>query len=258
MAVKTSSKEQKETTNFVLPRATMSLMKMILILSVFVGLSFFLLRMPNLWPIEKIAVIGDVKHVTQKQLASILSSEGNAGMLTVDLSDLRHKISQMPWVKNVQIRKSWPDTLSFIFEEYEPIAIVNNSYLTETGNLVEQSGYQHKEHILTLVINESKIGKPLDLLLLVKRMQKIQKSLTSHQLAIENMEISESNSWLIRIENKFLIKIGRKKQLERIENFLQVYAAIENKNKLESIDLRYSNGLAVKLSNEPLESKQNG
>ena len=75
----------------------------------------------------------------------------------------------------------------------------------------------------------------------------MQTQLAGHKLNVQILTISENSNWTIDIENKFTIKIGRKQQVERIERFLQVYAAIENKTKIESVDLRYSNGLAVKL-----------
>jgi len=254
MAVKKILHEQKNGSRLVVPKLIRPLIITMSVLSFLVAGWLLIAKMPDVWRIKKIAIVGDVEHVTQKQLADILTNGNGLGMLTIDLDHLRQKVMQLPWVKNVQIRKTWPDTLSFTFEEYQPIALINESYLMANGNLIERGSYLHRGTILNLKIDKSQITEKQALVLLVKKMQMIQEKLDRHQLVIENMQISESNSWSIKIENKFVIKIGRKQQLQRIEKFLQVYAAIEDKNKLESIDLRYSNGLAVKLSQKPAQN----
>lgn len=258
MAIKTKVKEKKKRASLVMPKFILSIVKALAVISLFIGGWFFISLVPNVWPIEKIAIIGEVEHVDQSQLVEILSAENAMGMLTIDLQNIRQKTLQMPWVKSVQIRKDWPDTLSFMFEEYQPIALINDSYLTEKGTLIKKDAYVYNQPVLKLVIDKMQIKEQGDLALLVKSIAEVRDSLASHQLIFEKMEISESNSWLITIDNKFVIKAGRKQQLQRIEKFLQVYAAIENKNKLESVDLRYSNGLAVKLLEESSKPMKNG
>jgi len=259
MAVKTVSKKTKKRLQIGMPRYFKPAPKLILILGLLFGGGVLVIKTPgvlsNIWPIEKIAIVGEVEHLQQSQLARILSAKEFSGMLSVDLQRLRSQVIQLPWIKDVQIRKVWPDTLSFSVEEYQPIAQINQSYLIDEGVLIERGDYIPRQAILILKIDDLQMEQEPDLLILLEKLQQIQIELAKHQLDIEQLKISESNSWSIQIENKFLIKVGRKQQLERIEKLVQIYTVIENKNELESIDLRYSNGLAVSFANKLSETK---
>lgn len=259
MAIKTDSRKTKKHLQIGMPGFTGPAFKLVLVLSLLFGGGVVVVKTPgvlsNIWPIEKIAIVGEVEHLQQSQLARILLAKEFSGMLSVDLQQLRSQVIQLPWIKDVQIRKVWPDTLSFSVEEYQPIAQINQSYLTDEGVLIERGDYITSQPVLILEIDKVQMEKEPDLLYMLEKLQQIRVELAKHHLDIERLKVNESNSWLIQIENKFLIKVGRKQQLARIEKLIQVYAAIENKNELESIDLRYSNGLAVKFANKLSEPK---
>jgi cell division protein FtsQ len=262
MAVKTRPNKPKKSLEFGMPAFARRLIKLTVVLSLLAGIGFLITIIPGawsgIWPVEKIAIVGEVEHLEQYQLAKIISAKEFSGMLSVDLQQLRNKVIQLPWVKDVQIRKVWPDTLSFRVKEHQVIALVNQAYLTDDGDLIERGSYISKRAVLKLEIDKVQLDKQPDLLALYNKLKKIQSSLAGRQLSIEKLEISQTNNWLIQIKNKFLIKAGRKQQLQRIEKFLQVYVVIKNKSKLMSVDLRYSNGLAVKFADEVSEPGQNG
>lgn len=259
MAIKTNLNKSKNRLQINMPGFVRPMLKVTLIFILFAGVGLLATKIPGvlsgIWPVKKIAIVGENEHIQQTQLAKILATKEFAGMLSIDLRQLRNKVIQLPWIKDVQVRKVWPDTLIFSVEEYQAIAQINQSYLTDEGILIERGSYTTSQPVLQLDIDSAQIGKGTELLTLLEKLQLIQARLAKHRLQVNKIEISESNNWLIQIENKFFIKLGRKKQLERVEKFVQVYAAIENKNELESIDLRYSNGLAVKFADKLSEPK---
>ncbi len=259
MAIKTYQNKPKKWLRVSMPRFFMPMFKITLLLGLLAGSALLVNNISGVWsgilPVNKIAIVGEVEHLEQAQLAKILSTKEFSGMLSIDLQKLRNKVIQLPWVKEVQIRKIWPDTLSFSVEEFQAIAQVNQSYLTDEGVLIERGSYITSQPVLQLDIDSAHMEKGPELLILLEKLQQVQARLAKHQLQVDKVKISENNSWLIQIENKFLIKTGRKKQLERIEKFVRIYAVIKDKKLLESIDLRYSNGLAVKFSSTLSEPK---
>ncbi len=262
MAVKTNPGKPTTKIEIGIPEFVKPMLKLTLVLSLVAGVGLLITKIPGvwsgIWPIEKIAIVGEREHLDQTQLAKILLAKEFSGMLSIDLQQLRSKVIQLPWVKDVQIRKVWPDTLRFTVEEYHAIALVNQSYLTDGGQLIERGSYTTKRPVLNLEIDQVQMDRKPNLLVLLDKLQQIQAKLADHQLDISQLRISESNNWLIQVKNKFVIKVGRKQQLERIEKLVLVYRAIENKNELESIDLRYSNGLAVKLADKLSNAEKNG
>ncbi len=261
MAVK--NRQEKNQTQGVLTWAKVSMlpvdMSRICLLLFVAALVFFVLKTPsiwsNVWPVKQLTVIGSPLHIDKKQIAKLLVDNKLGGMLAIDLDELRRDVLNFPWVKNVMIQKKWPDTLVFNIEEFNPIALINGKYLIETGSLVEEKNKFLSKSLLQLEVVES---KSKDLVKLTSQLELIQTTLKSHQLVIDSLNIDQNDSWSIKIKNKFVLEIGRKKQFQRINRFLQVYAAIENKNRLLSIDLRYSNGLAVQMSQISKKVIQNG
>lgn len=262
MAVKNRQASTNKAINWNSLKLPLRSIKVVVILAVIVMFSLLLSKTSGLWseilPIEKIAIVGKVEHIDQKQLTNILQMNDFSGMLFVDLYQLRKKVIRSPWVEDVQIRKVWPDTLSFIIKEHQPIAYINRYYLTTEGGLIKQGNYQSEQEIVRVTLASLKKYASQDLLDLVAKVNSIQSLLTGLKFRIENLVITESDSWSFELEDSFKIKVGRKHQQQRIESFVQVYAAIENKQQLESVDLRYSNGLAVKLKKKVSQLRQNG
>lgn len=55
-------------------------------------------------------------------------------------------------------------------------------------------------------------------------------------------------SWRVRLENGIAIELGNADILMRLSDFVSIYPKIigDNAKDVDSIDLRYSNGVAVK------------
>jgi len=140
-----------------------------------------------------------------------------------------------------------------ILEENTPIAKVNGDFLLASGFIVKGRSAQQepKESLLNIKIKKLVDMDNSDLMELSKKLIKVQALFNKAQFLVERISLDQSNSWNVETKNGLLIKVGRKSQLERIERLLQVYVAIENKDRLKSIDLRYRNGLAVELISEP-------
>lgn len=230
-------------------------LKIFLSLTALMLIVFSFLNIPTLLPIKQIIFEGNVKHINESEIIKILDDNNFNGMLSVDLQSVRQKILNNNWLKAVQVRKVWPDTLMFSFQEYQPIAKINQQYLLESGKLTVAKQLVLETPLIEITFDESQVNKKTDYLSLLSILKNMQLKLKRQQLEFFEFEIGKNNNWLIQIKNRFSIKLGRKQQQQRIDNFILIYAAIENKKQIESIDLRYSNGLAVKLMESILTNK---
>jgi len=261
MAVKKRLKNDKRKMKTPLSPILKMLIKMLLPISVVVGVAYVSILLSDVWnekwPVNKIALEGENKQISHHHILRLLENS-STGMLTIDLDDLRKKSLTNPWIKSIEIKKKWPETLIFNVDEYLPIGLVNNHYLLENGKLVEIENLEGSDNLLTLNINQTWLEEIKELAKLITELDAIKQDFLSHQLVVERFVIDDTNSWSVELENRLVINVGRKYQHKRIERFLQVYAEIENKQLLQAIDLRYSNGLAVKLMKNSAEAKQNG
>lgn len=220
------------------------------------AINYFPRQWPTVMPVKSIVFNGQANHIDKVIIEKLLNNNG--GMFSIDLTILRQSILDIDWIKDVEIRKEWPETLIFTFEEFAPIAKINQQFLLNSGDLVENNTQQIFSNLMAIKLSELANVQAQDLPLLVNQLKDIRNSLSDFKFDIEHFVIDERGSWSIQIKDKFLLTIGRRNQKARIERFLNVYVAIENKEQLETVDLRYDNGLAVKLLNINKKLKQNG
>ncbi|MCF6193196.1 MAG: FtsQ-type POTRA domain-containing protein [Kangiellaceae bacterium] len=210
----------------------------------------------NTWPVKSVLIMGDAAHVSKAEISEIMISEDMRGMLSIDLVELHKKLLIHPWIKSAIIRKQWPETLSFELEEFNAIANINDKLLLDSGVSVNNKNVGTTSNLLRMVIAKSRIEKGRNLLELVDKIESMKIELALLHLELKTFEIDETNNWFIYISERFKINLGRQQQQQRMERFFTVFAAIENKQQLEHIDLRYRNGLSVKYKQNLSSSKK--
>ncbi len=89
---------------------------------VYVGLLIKDLELPTVLPIDDVAVTGDLNFVDRKKIESIVKNNINGGYFTVDLHIMRDELKQLPWIKNISLRRQWPAKLDVIITERTPVA----------------------------------------------------------------------------------------------------------------------------------------
>jgi cell division protein FtsQ len=82
--------------------------------------------------------VTNTKHLTRDEILGLAGLEMGKDLLGMDLKRMGEHILQNPWVETVRINRYFPDTVSIVITEREPIAIVNMGfiyYLDHKGNV---------------------------------------------------------------------------------------------------------------------------
>ncbi len=262
MAVRKQQKVKRKPVNFGWVRKLGPAVKWLLVSGCMVTLLLALSYLPaswqNVWPVEIIAFNNPAVQVQQSDIAALLKENNMNGMLAVDVLVLREKLLENPWVREVAVKKQWPNRLVIEIQEYDVVAKVNDKFMLENGVLVE--GIESAIASMPVTINMgSKNLKQKDLMKhIISRISKIKNSIEESQLAVNDFSINANDSWSLSTSNGIEIKIGRKQHVDRVKRFSSIYAAIENKEQLQTIDLRYSNGVAVSYRPESTSGEKNG
>jgi cell division protein FtsQ len=68
------------------------------------------------------------------------------------------------------------------------------------------------------------------------------------QLGIDSLQLDARRTWRVQLSNGLSVEVGRHDPVQRVERFVRVYPAIlaAANGKLRAVDLRYSNGFAVR------------
>ncbi len=253
MAVKKPDKKTRRLPklNITMPARIIRLGMVMSLLGLLSVVGYWLSQKPNLtsgiWPVEKVSFVGSTQRIDRERLIESLSLN-KKGMLSLDLESVRELVLKNPWVESVAVRKSWPDTLVFSLKEKQPLAILNDGYIFANGAVIDTPVMQQdKGNLLAIKIAKLETMDKQKLIAVTELLHSVEKSLAANNFSIKEIEIDRTNSWNIKTSSDITIKTGRKNQLQRLDRFLQVYVAIENKSRLTSVDLRYRNGLAVEL-----------
>lgn len=200
------------------------------------------LRQENTLPILHVTVDGEFEHVDKAKLAEAVKPYVTGSFIDIDVAKLREAGEAAPWVKLIQVKRSWPDTIHLVVEEQQAIASWGQHALVNSdGELF----YPAKSSIPKGLVKLD--GPEMTSELMVKRYMDISRMLSSVNLELNKISMDKRRSWTLQMRNGMTVKLGRANSQQRLERFLDVYKTQFSKfeSEINIVDMRYTNGLAI-------------
>jgi cell division protein FtsQ len=221
------------------------------------GLSLMLNWMQDAreWPVRTVQVEGQFRHLEKARLQGEVLPLAQAGFFAVNVSVIQERIERMPWVEQVSVRRVWPDRLTVQVKEQQPVARWGErGFLNGRAQLFEP---QQPLPLPELPKLAGPDGYEQRVLEMYGRMLKLLQPL---RLGVADLQLDARRTWSVRLSNGLTIEIGRNDPVARIERFVRVYPAIlaAGKGAVASVDLRYSNGFAVRWQQANDETRSTG
>ncbi len=193
-------------------------------------------------PIVHITVEGAFTHVDKEALVAAVSSYARGGFTSVDVASIRVAGEALPWVKQVQVRRVWPDSLHLIVDEQVAIARWGSkSLVNEQGEkfLSPDNAFPAGLAMLNGPDNSQKV--------VTKRYQKMAEALSGLNLAIKRLEMDQRRAWSMTLSNNMKVILGRADSEKRFKRFLKAYKNVLHRYRAQiaEMDMRYTNGLSV-------------
>lgn len=204
---------------------------------------FLVVHLP-LFPLREVKVNGELKHVTREQVQFIATRALKGNFFTLDLNKTRRTFEKLPWVRNVNVRRRWPDKLEVTLEEHEVLARWNNTALVNTRGELFQAA---SDQLLPV------FSGPADTVQEVaSQYQFFKQQLAAAGRQPVQVSLSPRRAWQIRLDDGLLVELGREHVEQRLEKFVKVYDRSlgrlgQMKKTVDYVDLRYPNGFAVRL-----------
>ncbi len=171
---------------------------------------------------------------------------------TVDLQAVRTIFETVPWVHRASVRREWPNKLIVSVEEYVAL-----------GTWGEQEGRLLSDEGIIFIANLDEAEQEGKLLALdgpddsahevAARLADLQQWLSPVKLRPRALSLSKRYSWTAELNNGISLKLGRERNREalkaRVERFVSVYPQLATglPGHIESVDMRYPNGLALRV-----------
>lgn len=73
--------------------------------------------------------VSTAKHLTRDEILGLAGIDLGKDLLHMNLKSMGEHILQNPWVETVRIHRYFPDTVSIVITEREPVAIVNMGFI---------------------------------------------------------------------------------------------------------------------------------
>ncbi|CAA6807208.1 MAG: Cell division protein FtsQ [uncultured Thiotrichaceae bacterium] len=192
--------------------------------------------------IEKVEWKGDVNHLTQTELDTLIEPYTATNLYLLDASMLEQTLEAHPWVRSVSLHKVWPEQLIINLEEQFPVAFWGQKHLLNQFGEVFEGELPAKAEIFPTIFSPIEKGRAM-----AERYVELMQMLDGLGLEIVELTEDESGSWRMKFRQGQEIILGRKEQKKRVKRFRVGYMQ-ELSAKFEDIrrvDLRYTNGFAV-------------
>ena len=197
--------------------------------------------------ISKLIITGERVYTTDDDLRqAILSLDGGNTFVSQNVDVVRNEILRLPWIKQVSVRKQWPDILKLHVVEYQPVAHWNDiQFLDKEGVVFNLPGERLTEPFYPYLYGPE--GKEKSVLTMYYHLNSY--FAKQQNIYITNLSVDERYSWIMTVNNHYLLELGKNDIEKRLQRFIDLYDDIikpmDPQDSLIIIDLRYDSGMAV-------------
>jgi len=213
-----------------------------LLVGLMVGGGYLLLQWePRHLPVRVVTVKGDLRHISRQRLVQTVLDHLDGGILTQNLSELQAAVQAMPWVRSASLRRVWPDRLELNVTERQPIARWGtNGLVTAAGVVFRPRGEQLPAGLPRLAGPDDRAAA------VVHQFEGLKPRCAAEGLALDAVTLDARGAWTLGFDGGLTVRLGTSGLEERVSRFLYAYPFVAAAGRPESIDMRYSNGLAVR------------
>lgn len=208
------------------------------------------LNQPAQWPLNKIEIRGSFTHLDKTGLRQQVTDALEGGFFSVDMVAVRQALLARPWVREVGVRRIWPDTLRIHVTEQRPVARWRTAdgkpaLLNQAGGIFQPQAQPAMPHLPLL------IGAASDVSAMMGFYRRIQAQAAQHQLSIAELHLNARQEWSMRFRNPLELMLGQHDPEQRWRDFMRIYPRLIAYGEPRRIDMRYEHGMAVRWQAEP-------
>ncbi len=215
--------------------------------------SWWFLRNPA-FGIGRIVVHGDLTHINPVSLRANVAPQLVGNFFTMNLQQARETFESVPWIRQAQVRRDFPNGLEVQIQEHQARAfwgaegaptLVNNF-----GEVFEADADDDEQDSLPRLIGPD--GRSAEMLQMYDLLAPLVKPLS---VDVDTLELNGRGSWRITLDSGAVLELGSGSTadvLERLKRFVRTLPKVAAQqgrkvDSLETADLRQMDGYALRL-----------
>lgn len=216
---------------------------LISVIGVGLGSGGWLLVQPDTLPIKRVKVTGEFRYLVEQDVFNALGELASGGFFNVDVHSVKLAAESLQWIDTASVRRIWPATLQIEINEQVPLARWGKEDLINVRGELFHPSLEKLTDALPVFSGpdgtETKVAKQYQLL---------SAQLSPVGLVVEELRLTERRAWDLRLKNGLKLILGRPDTEERLARFITAYPKFskEKTEQMQSVDLRYTNGFAVR------------
>lgn len=197
---------------------------------------------PESFPVRSVRFEGAFGKVDQKALTDAVMGTVRGNFFLVDLDAVRRRAQLVPWVHDVNVRRSWPDGIDIQFTEQQLVARWGKSlWVNAQGETVDLQGQAGPDGLPQFQGPDGMAARVLD------HYRQLSTILSPIELNIAQLALSARHSWTVQLDTGLVLTLGREAPEPKVERFALAYpqSLAARAGQIRRVDLRYTNGFSV-------------
>ena len=200
-------------------------------------------------PIRTIQLSGTFENLDKREVETLLAQYIGQEFFALDIYQLQENLYAKAWTDTVSVRRIWPDKLRIVIKEKKPVARWDDQHLLSDSAKIYPADTGPFAHLPVVhAVNH----QPAWVLAKFYRLEARFNSVDERLLALQ---IDSRGALDVELIDGLQIKLGRNNIEHKINRLVSIYQQqiLPRREKMQRLDLRYSNGFAVAWKKEVLQ-----
>jgi cell division protein FtsQ len=208
---------------------------------------------PSTLPVRHVSVTGDFVHMSPVGLQERVSEVVRGSFFNVNVETIQNLLLEEPWVREVSVKRVWPDRITVTISEQNAVA------------QWDEYGLLNSDAVLFMP-DKATFPKELPVLfgpenatdLVLGNLDKL-RAILPEGLDVAELALSSRRSWTLKLNNGLLIRLGKSGVIEKTYRFFEYFptAGLSDLEKIKYVDMRYTNGFIVRWNPDMKPELQN-
>ncbi|MDO8493873.1 MAG: FtsQ-type POTRA domain-containing protein [Deltaproteobacteria bacterium] len=209
---------------------------------------YFGITKSNYFSVQKIEVVGDFRYINRDQVVAKSGLKPGMNLFEVSLNRVRENLEQLPWVKEVLIRRQLPSSVWIHLKEEEPRALLlkkNLTFISSEGKLIAPfQGLQNADWpVFTGFDSQQKIRGGVELLNFFQKKQEFQ------LFRVAEIHYNGATGFSVVTNDRPMeIHLGEDQIEKKLERLQALWPKVSKRwSNIRGIDLDYEDKVVLKI-----------